>query len=292
MPPPRRHPAQPATRRPRVAGTRNRSGAPEPGEQRAESPEDTQVSPPSTVRYPGFEVPASTRPEPEPVAEDEAPTEPEQAPAADFLVEPSSLDVSEAESEPAGDEPAAAAAEQQEEQAAEPAAKAMPNLVLPVVLAVVFLLLVGVGTWFLVQTRQLTEDGPGANHALVDTGATSEVTAQVSRAMETVSSYKYTDLDAAQKAGQAVTTGKFQGEFNQLFTQVKAQAPAQKAVVTGQVAKSAVRMLAGDNAILLVFLNQTTTRADNNQTTTIGLVYTVNAQRLDGKWKISDLTPR
>ena len=77
-----------------------------------------------------------------------------------------------------------------------------------------------------------------------------------------------------------------------LFDQVKAQAPAQKAVVTGQVAKIGVRVLQGDDAILLAFLTQTTTRADTNKSDSVGLVYTVTAHRQDGKWLISDLTPR
>ncbi|GAA3433427.1 hypothetical protein [Kutzneria kofuensis] len=168
-----------------------------------------------------------------------------------------------------------------------------PRTVLgPIVMVLVAAVLTAAGFWFRGEAGRVLDGGSAANKALADTGATTDVITQVTRDMETVSSYKYTDLAGAQKAGQAVSTGKFLGDYNKLFEQVKSQAPAQKAVVTGQVAKIGVRQLQGDDAILLAFLTQTTTRADTNQSNSVGLVYTVTAHRSGGKWLISDLTPR
>jgi Mce-associated membrane protein len=253
VPPPRRTPSRPIARRPKVAGTRNRSGSHDAGDT-FESIVDSV-----TEDIPFEQAPAAVEPEPEP----EVTPEPE-------AVEP----------EPVVKSPGLVRTLSEK------------GLLVPLVLVLVALVIAGLGFWFRGEAQLIEDSGSGANHALSDTGGTTEVTTQITRAMETVSSYKYTDLDAAQKAGQAVSTGKFLGEYNQLFTQVKTQAPAQKAVVTGQVAKISVRVLQGDSAILLAFLNQTTTRADNNQPNSIGLVYTVTAQRVDGKWKISDLQPR
>ena len=161
-----------------------------------------------------------------------------------------------------------------------------------IVLLLVAAVLTAAGFFFRGEAGMVLDGGAAANKALTDTGGTTDVVTQVTKDLETVSSYKYTDLDGAQKAGQAATTGKFTAQYNSLFTQVRAQAPAQKAVVTGQVAKIGVRVLEGDNAILLAFMTQTTTRADTNTPNSVGLVYTVTAQRVGGKWLISDLTPR
>jgi Mce-associated membrane protein len=161
-----------------------------------------------------------------------------------------------------------------------------------IVLLLVAAVLTAAGFFYRGEAGMVLDGGAAANKALTDTGATTDVVTQVTKDLETVSSYKYTDLDGAQKAGQAATTGKFTGQYNNLFTQVRAQAPAQKAVVSGQVVKIGVRVLAGDNAILLAFMTQTATRADTNTPNSVGLVYTVTAQRVGGKWLISDLTPR
>jgi Mce-associated membrane protein len=168
-----------------------------------------------------------------------------------------------------------------------------PKTVLgPIVMILIAAVLTAAGFWFRGAAGQVLDSGSAGNKALTDTGATADVISQVTGDMQTVSSYKYTDLAGAQKAGQAVSTGKFLDDYNKLFEQVKAQAPAQKAVVTGQVAKIGVEQLQGDDALLLAFLTQTTTRADTNQSNSVGLVYTVNAHRVGGKWLISGLTPR
>jgi Mce-associated membrane protein len=168
-----------------------------------------------------------------------------------------------------------------------------PRTVLgPIVMVLVAAVLTAAGFWFRGEAGLVLDGGSAANKALADTGATTDVVTQVTRDMETVASYKYTDLAGAQKAGQAVSTGQFLDDYNKLFEQVKAQAPAQKAVVSGKVIKIGVRLLQGDNAELLAFLTQTTTRADTNQSKPVGLVYTVDAHRSGGKWLISKLTPR
>ena len=285
MPPPRRNAqAQQPVRRPRVAGLRrptsHQDAAPPPADERvsgrlpvdeppAEHPVDTDVVAPEVI---GVEPVADAEPArrefPKVFPDDEPEAEPEpvmrRRPLGERLAPVGRL-----------------------------FERLRPKTVLgPIVMILVAAVLTAAGFWFSGAASRVLDGGAASNKALSDTGATTDVITQVTRDMETVSSYKYTDLAGAQKAGQAVSTGKFLGDYNKLFDQVKSQAPAQKAVVTGQVAKIGVRVLQGDDAILLAFLSQTTTRADTNQSNSVGLVYTVTAHRQGGKWLISDLTPR
>ena len=292
MPPPRRNAnAQQPVRRPRVAGLRrptapNTTPPSEPervsgqlpvtGDAVDSGPVDsveTEVVAPEVIGVEPVQrefpkVFPDRAPEPEPEADVEPDAEPEPA----------------KQRRPLGERLAPAG---------RALARLRPRTVLgPIVMILVAAVLTAAGFLFRGQAGLVLDGGSAANTALTDTGATTDVITQVTRDMETVSSYKYTDLAGAQKAGQAVSTGGFLDDYNKLFEQVKAQAPAQKAVVTGQVAKIGVRQLQGDNAELLVFVTQTTTRADNNASNSVGLVYTVDATRSGGKWLISKLTPR
>ncbi|MFC0439377.1 hypothetical protein [Kutzneria buriramensis] len=282
MPPPRRNAnAQQPVRRPRVAGLRRPTSD--------VRPQDTPVQDSVSGRLPVEPAPIDKdvvdrdvlAPEvigAEPV--DEAPAR--EVPTSRPTPEPEPEPVT--ERKPLGERLAPAGRR---------LAALRPKTVLgPIVMILIAAVLVAAGFVFRGLAGQVLDSGSAGNKALTDTGATADVISQVTGDMQTVSSYKYTDLAGAQKAGQAVSTGKFLDDYNKLFEQVKAQAPAQKAVVTGQVAKIGVEQLQGDDAILLAFLNQTTTRADTNQSSPVGLVYTVNAHRVDGKWLISGLTPR
>lgn len=285
MPPPRRNAnAQQPVRRPRVAGLR-----------RPTAPKDTPPTEPERV---SGQLPVTADPvetvgvETEVVAPEVIGVEPAQREFAKVFPDPEPEADVESDAEP---EPVRERRPLGERLA--PTGRALarlrPRTVLgPIVMILVAAVLTAAGFLFRGQAGLVLDGGSAANTALTDTGATTDVVTQVTRDMETVSSYKYTDLAGAQKAGQAVSTGSFLGDYNKLFEQVKAQAPAQKAVVTGQVAKIGVRQLQGDNAELLVFLTQTTTRADTNASNSVGLVYTVDATRSGGKWLISKLTPR
>lgn len=163
-----------------------------------------------------------------------------------------------------------------------------------VLLLVIMLLLtgvfVGLGLWFQAQAQRLTGAPSAVNQALVDTSATADAVTKIRQALETVSSYKYSDLDADQKAGQAVVAGNFATEYDALFKQIRAQAPAQKAVVTTQVALIGANNLQGDQAVLFALMTQTTAKTNVNQS--YGLAVTVHAERIGGQWKITELTPR
>jgi Mce-associated membrane protein len=292
VPPPRRNAnAQQPLRRPRVAGLR-RPARPEAG-----PPADERVSGRLPVDETPVEIPASVEVvAPEVIGAETV--EDERAAQREFArVFPDVEPATEAEAEPPAEERKPAKERRPVGERLAPVGRALdrlrPRTVLgPIVMVLIAAVLTAAGFAFKGAADKVLDGGSAANKALTDTGATTDVVTQVTRDMETVSSYKYTDLAGAQKAGQAASTGDFLTDYNKLFEQVKAQAPAQKAVVTGQVAKIGVSQLQGDNAELLVFLTQTTTRADTNKSSSVGLVYTVDATRSGGKWLIRKLTPR
>jgi Mce-associated membrane protein len=161
-----------------------------------------------------------------------------------------------------------------------------------VLLGVVAVLLAGVGTWALVAAADLRSSAAARNTALVDTGTTAEVSAAVSSALNQVFSYSYDKVEVTERAAAAVLRGDALVTYNKLIAQVRAQAPSQKLVLTTRVVSSAVQSIEGDRARLLVFLDQSATRADTDTTNAAAAQLSITAKREDGHWVITDLAPR
>ncbi|GAA3019390.1 hypothetical protein [Actinokineospora globicatena] len=168
------------------------------------------------------------------------------------------------------------------------AARATRSMDRVVVLLVFAVLFGGLALFFKGQHDSVTSQVDSGNTALVDAAATSEVTGRLTVAVERTLSYSYTDLDANAKAVKETLAGTATCEYDKLFGQVRKLAPEQKLVLTTKVRKIGVTRLDGDRADLLVFVDQSTTRADQAQTTASGAVFGVRAERLDGGWKITD----
>jgi Mce-associated membrane protein len=161
-----------------------------------------------------------------------------------------------------------------------------------VLLGVLAVLLAGVGTWALVAADGLRSSSAARNTALVDTGATAEVSAAVSSALNQVFSYSYDKIEVTEQAAAAVLRGDALVTYNKLIAQVRAQAPSQKLVLTSRVVSSAVQSIEGDRARLLVFLDQSATRADTDTTSAAAAQLSITAKREGGHWVITDLAPR
>jgi Mce-associated membrane protein len=163
------------------------------------------------------------------------------------------------------------------------------------VLAGALVLLLGAAVFFGVQNAQIRGTASAQNAALVDVGATAQVSQQVTDALRTIYSFDYTRLDQNEAAARAVITPQFADQFDRLFQQVRQLAPQQQAVVTATVNLSAVKSINGDTATLLVFLDQQATRAQAGsapqQLAAAGRL-TVTAQLVDGTWKIAAVDPR
>jgi Mce-associated membrane protein len=161
---------------------------------------------------------------------------------------------------------------------------------LPLVLAVLTVLLGGLAVWFAGRADAVRGQAGAANVALTDPARTSEVTGQVTDAVNALFSYDYADAARTQEAESRLLTGKAIGQYDAMLTEVRAQAPSQKLVLTTTVTDSAVELLEGDRARLLVFADQRNTRTGGKDTTTYAAaMLAVDAARRDGTWKITNL---
>lgn len=312
MPPTRRRPPsnQPPARRPKVAGLR-RPGQDQP-EQHPERPEEltqriervrdepkpTPPAPPARRPRPR---PAPEPPEPEdeePTSESAVWTEPEQVerPAAEQartstytsgLAARRAARAAEAEEsvpEPEVNEPDEPVAGPE----AKPARRSTRTTVL-VVLGAVTVVCGGLAAWFGVEDHDLTSGVVGGNTALTDTAATSQISGQVTSAINTMFSYDYQNLDKTKTAVQKLLVGNAISQYNQLFKTVEQQAPQQRLVLTTSVVDTGVKMIQGDRASVLVFANQTDVRASDNTKASGGTMFSVQVVRQGGQWKISNI---
>jgi Mce-associated membrane protein len=153
------------------------------------------------------------------------------------------------------------------------------------VLLVAASVVVGVGAF------AARSSGPLSNQAFVNTAATAELVGQVTNAMTTVYSYDYNTLPANEAAAKGVITGKFATEFPRVFEPVKQLAPQEQAVLKSTVPAAGVILLQGDRARLLMMVDQTGTRGTAKEPTGATARLVVDAEKVDGRWKIAEVTP-
>jgi Mce-associated membrane protein len=189
-------------------------------------------------------------------------------------------DLTAAEAGTKADRAPRAAAEQ-----VDPRRRGATQLSVAVVLTVVAVVLVGLAIWFKGESDDLKS--ADTNSALTDTAATTKVVGELKSAIETTFSYNYTDLDSTQKAVDETLTGKARCEYDQLFGQVKQQAPKQKIIMVTAVRDIALVRLDGDRAEALVFIDQSSTRADVNNSVAGEAQFSVLAHRDGDHWKIT-----
>ncbi|MEU0532399.1 hypothetical protein [Amycolatopsis tolypomycina] len=256
-----------------------KSGTPEPGESGAPEPGEPRVPEPSALERgtPEPGTPEPSTPEPGNAAETDAA-------AADTETEPG---------DPAPEAAAGPGADVAPEETTEAPARVRPAwLRLPAFLLAAAVLLAGAGVWFTVEARSVAADPAAANLALTDVGATADVTSAVTLAMNRIFSYSYDRTDVTEKAAAAVLRGAAKDSYDKLFAQVREKAPAQKLVLTSRVSAIAVQDLRNGHAKLLVFLDQSAVRADNNATDTAAAQLSVTAERTGYGWVVTELEPR
>jgi Mce-associated membrane protein len=161
---------------------------------------------------------------------------------------------------------------------------------LPVLLTIVAGLLFAVGGWFLADRSPAQQASP--NLALVDSAATAEVTASVTNSLNRIFSYSFDQTATTEQAATTALRGKALESYQGLFAQVRAIAPTQKLVLTTRVVNVAVQQLTRDQATLLVFLDQSSTRAETNSTSAAAAQLSVTAKREGAMWVITDLMPK
>ncbi|MEE4544193.1 hypothetical protein V2S66_19715 [Streptomyces sp. V4-01] len=216
------------------------------------------------------------------------------APAADQATAPAPVPVpvlvseSEAESEPdlvtaAGEAPAAVRARVRPRRPSRTA-------VVAAALALLTVLLGGFAAWAAARASDLRDTAATGNTALTDTARTSEVKGAIAQDVDAVFSYDYADTARTDAAARKMLTGKAVQQYAAMLAQVRAQAPAQKLVLTTTVTDSGVEAIDGDRARVLVFADQrNTSTAAGGGSTYAAAMFAVDAVRQGGTWKIASL---
>jgi Mce-associated membrane protein len=117
--------------------------------------------------------------------------------------------------------------------------------------------------------------------------ATTEAQSAAEHAVTTILAYDYRHLDADQKAADELMTASYQKKYDPLFSQIAANAPDLKAIVTVQVVASGVVRSGEDRVQVLLFVNRPTTRADGNQLYRDQVVMTM--ERSEGDWLVDNM---
>jgi Mce-associated membrane protein len=160
-----------------------------------------------------------------------------------------------------------------------------------VALVVVMLIALGLAAWWRGASHALLGTAASSNRALLDVGTTAEISGQVRDAVERVFSYDFARLDANERAAAAVITGPFALDYHHQFARVRELAPGQQAVVVATVPALAVKVLDGDRAIVVVFIDQQANRGGQAEPLLAAGRLRVTAQRVTGSWKIADVEP-
>ncbi|QFU94026.1 hypothetical protein [Amycolatopsis sp. YIM 10] len=183
--------------------------------------------------------------------------------------------------------------EVEEPVAAEPFAQVFPAkrkrggvlIALLLVAAVVF---AGLAVWFKIEESEVSASTD--NTALLDVAKTAQVKQAVTSAAEALFSYDFNDIAKTENAANdLLVNDEVRQKYNGFMGEVKRLAPEQKMVVTMKVTRSAVVLLDGDRAKVMVSADQTSTRTAQNQTSAGGAQMWFTTELRDGKWKITDL---
>ncbi|MGH3759028.1 hypothetical protein [Actinophytocola sp.] len=167
----------------------------------------------------------------------------------------------------------------------DPRRRGATRLSVAVVLIVVAVVLAGLAVWFRGEADGLKS--ADSNTALTDSAATSEAIGQLKSAIEQTFSYNYTDLESTDRAVDSTLSGTARCQYDQLFSKVKQQAPKQKIVMVTAVRDIALVRLDGDRAEALVFIDQSSTRVDVNNSVAGEAQFAVRAHREGDTWKIT-----
>ncbi|WP_236789520.1 hypothetical protein [Amycolatopsis sp. GM8] len=150
------------------------------------------------------------------------------------------------------------------------------------------IVLAGFAVWFKIEDNKI--GSATENTALLDVARTSQVNQAATSAAETLFSYDFNDIAKTQNAAKdLLLNDEVRARYDSLIGEVERLAPQQKLVVTVKASRSAVIMLNGDRARVMVFVDQTATRTDQNQTSSGSAQLHMNMQYVNGKWRVSDL---
>jgi Mce-associated membrane protein len=154
----------------------------------------------------------------------------------------------------------------------------------PATLVLVLLASAGVATWLYFERYQPNrKTDPSVARAVVS--AASEGTVALL-------SYSPESLDKDVATAKSHLSGDFLSYYNQFTEQVVVPAAKQKSLkTTAQVRGAAVSELHPDSAVVLVYVDQSTTSKDNPDPATAASSVLVSMTRVNGTWLITKFDP-
>ena len=126
-----------------------------------------------------------------------------------------------------------------------------------------------------------------ADSAIAD--ATSQAQGAAEHAATTILAYDYRHLDADQKAAGELMTSSYQKKYDALFSQIAANAPGLKAVVTVQVVASGIVRSGADRVQVLVFVNRPTQRKDQTDPVVYRDQVVMTMEKSGGDWLVDNM---
>ena len=119
--------------------------------------------------------------------------------------------------------------------------------------------------------------------------STSEAQSAAERAVVTILSYDYREMDQDQEAAGDLMTTAYRKKYDALFEQLKANAPELKVVVSCEVVASGVVRSGEDRVQVLVFVNRPTERADLTAPRTYRDQVRLTMERSGDDWLVDDM---
>jgi Mce-associated membrane protein len=156
---------------------------------------------------------------------------------------------------------------------------------------IVAIALIGVAVVLALRAQSLRDDPALANRALLDEAAARGVTTEVSRGLAQVFSYDWSQPGITKAAADQLLSGQAREEYDTLFASLQERAPDQKLTLSTQVQIAGVQRLTETKATLLVFLDQSSSRAEDEESSVSAAQLRVEAERDGRAWVITALTP-
>ncbi|WP_415949630.1 hypothetical protein [Streptomyces sp. KLOTTS4A1] len=128
------------------------------------------------------------------------------------------------------------------------------------------------------------------NAALTDSATTSEINGVVDKAVNEVFSYDYTKPENTDRAAREHLAGEAVGQHEDMLARVRAQGEKQKLVLTTTVTHSAVELIDGDRARVLVFADQSNvSTAEDGPAASAPAMFAVDVRHTEGAWRITKI---
>jgi Mce-associated membrane protein len=156
--------------------------------------------------------------------------------------------------------------------------------VVPVILVLLLLISGGAATWlYLKQYRPNQQTNPDVARAVVSAASDGTVA---------LLSYSPESLDKDFATAKSHLTGDFLSYYNQFTEQIVAPAAKQKSLkTTAHVMGAAVSELHPDSAVVLVYVDQSTTSKDKPDPTMAASSVLVSMTRVSSNWLITKFDP-